>query len=132
MRTWSKSTPRPRRREWCRPINGLRRAGVEKSCTSRTRWRISISSARLVHTPCGAGWLCMFAAAFRRAGQTGQGGASGHRHDVEDALDHAVLVDAGGFRLEGEDQAMTQDVEQHRLDVLRADEVAAGQPGMGA
>ncbi len=52
--------------------------------------------------------------------------------DVEDALHHAVLVDTGRFGLEGQDDAVAQHVEQHRLNVLGADEVASGQPGMSA
>ena len=54
------------------------------------------------------------------------------RHDVENALYHAILVDTGSFRFERQDDAVTQHVEQHRLDIFRADEVPPCQPGVCA
>src|SRR5690606_4825394 len=59
-------------------------------------------------------------------------GPSAYRHHVEHALQHLILVDAGGLGLEGQDDTVAQHVEEHRLDILRADEVATGQPGVGA
>lgn len=58
--------------------------------------------------------------------------ASCHRHHIENALDHPVLVDAGSFRLKRQDDAVTQHIEQHGLNVFRADEITPSQPGMGA
>src|SRR3546814_9013410 len=50
---------------------------------------------------------------------------------IENSLHDAVLINAGRFGFERQDDAMAQYVKQNGLDVLGADEVAAGEPGVG-
>lgn len=57
---------------------------------------------------------------------------SGDGHDVEDALNHAILIDTGSFGFERQDDPVAQYIEQHCLNVFGADEVTSGQPGMCA
>src|SRR5690606_2988658 len=85
------------------------------------------SRARRVATV-GYAW---FSAPREKRGEQPAAASSGHRDHAHHALDHLILVDAGGFRLEGENDAMAQHIEQHRLDVLGADEIPPGQPGIG-
>src|SRR3546814_8481738 len=58
-------------------------------------------------------------------------GYSSDGDNIENSLHDAVLINAGRFGFERQDDAMAQYVKQNGLDVLGADEIAAGEPGVG-
>src|SRR5690606_23386595 len=57
---------------------------------------------------------------------------SGARHQVHQAVDDLVAIDAVGLRLEAEDQAVAQHVVDHPAHVVRGDEIPPREPGQGA
>ena len=68
----------------------------------------------------------------RPSGPEGRGVASGNRDVVEDALKDVVGAEALGIGLEADQDPVAHDVAGQALDVVRRDEVAAGEQGVAA
>src|SRR5688500_16970162 len=108
--------PRPRKGDNCNPLSrsALRWRSARPIWAARRR--SATSSGSSATTPCNALRVLI----------------SGQRHALDQALDHAVAVDAFGLGLERQQHAMAQDVQRDRVQILRRDVVATGEPGVGA